>query len=123
MLSLATSRGSSVPSAVDQLGTRHDNIQSGTTTCRLFFFYHVLKPDSSLLLISPDGFAEDLALQILNVHGIILQTDTPHQGPVIRTSNREDEPGSHLADVLQKVQGLFEVVLVGSSVVVTDVQL
>lgn len=87
------------------------------------FFYRVLKPDSSILLISPDGFAKDLALQILDVHGVILQTDTPRQAPVIRTSNREDEPGSHLADVLQKVQGLFEVVLVGSSVVVTDVQL
>lgn len=32
-------------------------------------------------------------------------------------------PGSHLGDVLQKIQSLFKVVLVGSSVVVTDVQL
>lgn len=31
--------------------------------------------------------------------------------------------GSHLVDVLQQVQSLFEVVLVGPSVVVADVQL
>lgn len=88
-----------------------------------FFLNHVLKAESSILLISPDGFAKDLTLQILDVHGVILQTDMPRQAPVNQTSDREDEPGSHLADVLQKVQGLFEVVLVGSSVVVTDVQL
>lgn len=45
--------------------------------------------------------------------------------PTGRSTNRAalDKPGSHLVDVLQQIQSLFEVVLVGSSVVVADVQL
>lgn len=50
-------------------------------------------------------------------------TSNCRQDRPVEAQTELDKPGSHLVDVLQQIQSLFEVVLVGSSVVVADVQL
>lgn len=79
-----------------------------------------------ILRVSPEHFAEDLTLQRVDVHGFLLQRTT---GEHFKLKKRPSEPrlaerpAGHLGDVGQQLQSLFEVVLVGSPVVVADVQL
>ena len=83
--------------------------------------------DRWILLVSPQRFTEDLTFQRVDVHGVLLQqqhrksaTFNCHQGRLLEPKTHQM---SYLVDVLQQIQSLFEVVLVGSSVVVADVQL
>lgn len=134
VLSLAASRGSSLPSADDQLGeTEHQTttaLKAGGVceVSHIFYLFIFYKHDRRILLVSFERFAKDLTLQGVRVHGVLLQHGkrttrqaSPNQN--LAQSSTPLETGSHLVDVLQQVQSLFEVVLVGPSVVVADVQL
>lgn len=126
VLSLAASRGSSIPSAEDQL--RDTKRQSSDHFLPKEQKKKNPRCDRRILLVSPEHLAEDLAFQRVDVHGVLLQ-HRPKKNPRERhvgwprPPHPPQEPGGHLVHVLQQIQGLLEVVLVGSSVVVADVQL
>lgn len=122
MLSLAASRGSSVPSAVAQL-----QIQSNKHVNILLF------PATGLQKAQQENHTR-LSWALCRRSRISAHR-CPRRPPATQTGrfhcqvtvkskcNKLDKAGSHLVDVLQEIQSLFEVVLVGSSVVVADVQL
>ena len=144
MLSLAASRGSSVPSAEDQLGgTQHQihqfkwNISCPFPTLSLFF--KVCQISSicdvnvelhaginkrtrlswALCRRSPPSASRCPRLPPATQKKHVSSLLTAHESDLKRMNGS----GCYLVDVLQQIQSLFEVVLVGSPVLIADVQL